>query len=63
VITAHAVVILAQPVLAGLYLSGDYDMLHLHAEVANVVTSVSYAQLLCTSVLWTLGGARWPTVA
>jgi hypothetical protein len=63
VVTFHAVVIFAQPVLAGLYLSGDYDMLHLHAEVANVVTSVGYAQLLCAIVLWTLGGARWPTVA
>jgi hypothetical protein len=63
VVTVHAVVIFAQPVLAGLYLGGVYDMLHLHAEVANVVASVGYAQLRCAIVLWTLSGARWPTAA
>jgi len=62
-VTVHAVVIFAQPVLAGGYLSGDYDMLRLHSEVANVVTYVGSGQLLCAIVLWALGGVRWPAVA
>lgn len=61
--TIHAVTIFAQPVFAGSYLTGDYDMLARHASGADVVTSFGYLQLVLAIVLWILGGPRWPTVA
>ncbi|TDD14250.1 hypothetical protein [Nonomuraea diastatica] len=59
--SAHAVAVFGQAVFAGRYLSGDYDMLGVHATVADVVTSVGLAQLACAVVLWWRGGVRWPT--
>ena len=60
--TAHTIAIFGQPVFAGSYLSGDYDMLALHATGADVVTTVALLQLLIAIVLWALGGPRWPTI-
>ena len=37
-ISAHTVAIFGQPVFAGVYLSGDYEGLRLHATGADVVT-------------------------
>ncbi|GAA0520317.1 hypothetical protein [Saccharopolyspora thermophila] len=61
VATAHAVAIFAQPVFAGVFLSGDYDMLHAHAVGADVVYSLGLVQLAAALVLWALRGARWPS--
>lgn len=61
VATAHAVAIFGQPVFAGAFLSGDYDMLHAHAVGADVTYYLCLAQLLVALVLWALRGARWPS--
>ncbi|MEV0700363.1 hypothetical protein AB0I53_20965 [Saccharopolyspora sp. NPDC050389] len=61
VATAHAVAIFGQPVFAGVFLSGNYDMLHNHAVGADVVFYLSLAQLVAAIVLWALRGARWPS--
>jgi hypothetical protein len=60
VATVHTVVILAQPVLAGRYLIGDYDMLAWHTFGADLVTYLGVAQLVSAALLWWRGGTRWP---
>ncbi|WP_020669125.1 hypothetical protein [Amycolatopsis nigrescens] len=59
-ITVHVVAIFAQPVFAGSYLVGDYDMLALHALGADLVSYLGLAQLVPTALLWRRGGPRWP---
>lgn len=58
-ISLHVVLIFGQPVFAGLYLSGDYDSLNLHALGADLVSYLSYLQLLVALVLWLVKGPRW----
>ena len=52
VVSAHAVAIFGQPVFAGVYLSGDYEGLRLHAAGADAVTSIGYLQLIAAIVVW-----------
>lgn len=61
--SAHALSVFAQPVWAGMYLSGDYDLLAAHALGANVVFCLALAQLTVAPFVWRLGGIRWPTMA
>ncbi|MDA3643745.1 hypothetical protein LZ318_12120 [Saccharopolyspora indica] len=61
VATAHAIAIFGQPVFAGVLLSGDYDMLHVHAVGADVVYYLCMAQLAAAIFLWVRGGPRWPS--
>ncbi|MET7281143.1 hypothetical protein ABZS29_23095 [Kribbella sp. NPDC005582] len=51
-VSAHTVAIFGQPVFAGVYLSGDYEGLRLHATGADVVTSLGYLQLIAAGVAW-----------
>ena len=59
-VTVHAVAIFGQPVFAGRYLIGDYDMLALHVFGADLVSYLGLAQLVPTALLWRRGGPRWP---
>lgn len=59
-VTVHTVAILAQPVFAGRYLTGDYDMLALHRFGADAVTYLAVAQIVVAALLWWRGGTRWP---
>jgi hypothetical protein len=59
-VTVHTVAIFAQPVLAGRYLIGDYDMLALHRFGADLVTYLAVAQIVLAALLWWRGGTRWP---
>ncbi|MEV0677344.1 hypothetical protein AB0I60_12580 [Actinosynnema sp. NPDC050436] len=59
-VTVHAVAVFAQPVFAGGYLTGEYDLLAWHALGADVVSYLAVAQLVPTALLWRRGGARWP---
>ncbi|MDA3624462.1 hypothetical protein OU415_03370 [Saccharopolyspora sp. WRP15-2] len=61
--SAHAIAIFGQPVFAGVLLSGDYDMLHVHAVGADVVYYLGLAQLAAALVLWARRGPRWPSAA
>ena len=57
----HAVVMLAQPVLAGRYLDGAVYAIALHRENATVVAAFDAAQLVCAVVFaWRGRGRRWP---
>ena len=59
-VTVHAVAIFGQPVFAGRYLIGDYDMLAMHTLGADLVSYVGLAQLVTSAMLWWRGGPRWP---
>lgn len=52
VVSAHVAAILAQPVFAGVYLSGDFDALGWHATGADIVTTLGYVQLVVAVVAW-----------
>lgn len=60
IVTAHTVAIFGQPVFAGSYLVGDYDMLALHAFGADLVSYLGLAQLVGAALLWWRAGTRWP---
>ncbi|HEY3556256.1 MAG TPA: hypothetical protein VGL05_02265 [Kribbella sp.] len=62
-VTAHLVVIFGQPVFAGVYLSGDFDGLRLHAVGADIVTSIGYLQVIAAVVVWVRLRQVWPFVA
>ena len=59
----HVVAIAGQPVFAGVYLSGDYDGLRLHAAGADLVTSIACAQLIVAVVVWVRLRRVWPFLA
>ncbi|WP_329000321.1 hypothetical protein OHA18_38545 [Kribbella sp. NBC_00709] len=63
VVSAHLVAIFGQPVFAGVYLSGDFDGLRLHAAGADVATSVGYLQVIAAVVVWVRLRQVWPFVA
>lgn len=58
-VTVHMLAVCIQPVLAGLYLSGDFDALALHATNASILTSLSLLQLIGAVLFWLAGRGRW----
>lgn len=62
-VSAHLVAIIGQPIFAGGYLGGDYDMLWLHRWGADTVSFLSVAQVVAALVLWLSRGPRWVFVA
>ncbi|GIG66676.1 hypothetical protein [Phytomonospora endophytica] len=60
---AHLLAIVGQPVFAGVYLSGDFDGLRLHALGADVVFYIGIAQLIAAIVVWVRLGLAWPFAA
>ncbi|MBT2440195.1 hypothetical protein J7E93_08710 [Streptomyces sp. ISL-36] len=60
VVSAHVVAIVGQPVLAGVYLSGDYDGLRWHTVGADVVTSLGYLQVIVAIAVWVRLRRIWP---
>ncbi|MDX3006321.1 hypothetical protein PWY87_31885 [Kribbella solani] len=60
VVSAHLLAIAGQPVFAGVYLSGDFDALRLHAAGANIVTSIGYLQVIVAVVVWVRLRRYWP---
>lgn len=62
-VSAHVLAIFAQPVFAGVYLSGDFDGLSWHVIGANVVTSIGFLQLIAAIVVWARARRAWPLLA
>ncbi|MEU4765728.1 hypothetical protein AB0H12_20970 [Actinosynnema sp. NPDC023794] len=52
VVSAHVVAVVAQPVFAGAYLTGDFDSLRRHAVGADVTSSIGYVQVIVAIVVW-----------
>ncbi|MGH3908431.1 MAG: hypothetical protein ACRDTE_30230 [Pseudonocardiaceae bacterium] len=50
--------VLTQPVLAGLYLSGEWDALGLHSANAVLVESLSFFLVIAALVYWLAGRGR-----
>ncbi|MET8007182.1 hypothetical protein [Nonomuraea glycinis] len=62
-VSAHMAAIAGQPVLAGVYLTGDFDGLRWHAVGADVVTFVGYLQVIAAIVVWVRLRQVWPFLA
>lgn len=59
----QAVAVVAQPVLAGMYLGGEFDALGLHATNATVLILMAMVQIVAAAaVCWPGGGRIWPLV-
>jgi hypothetical protein len=57
----HTLALVIQPVLAGVYLSGDADAMQLQSVNALVVTGLDVIQLICAIVFtWKGRGRSWP---
>ncbi|WP_181019087.1 hypothetical protein [Streptomyces roseicoloratus] len=59
-VTTHGVAVYGQPVFAGVYLSGDFDGLGMHATGADVVTSLCLVQLIVAVGVWVRLRRAWP---
>ena len=54
-LTGHLVAVLAQPVLAGRYLTGDVDAIKVHGLVGSLLSLVAMA-LIAGAIAYVLGG-------
>jgi hypothetical protein len=64
VITLHAAAAFTQAILAGRFLSGDYDMLEVHYINSQVVGALAIAQVVTGVLYWRPGGGPgWPALA
>lgn len=63
-LTAHLLAVLAQPVLAGLYLTGDVDAIGVHATVASTIAGLTTLLVGIALGYVTVGRGRlWPLPA
>jgi hypothetical protein len=60
VATAHLVAGFAQPVFAGVYLSGDFDGLAWHVIGADLVSFLGLAQVAAAVAVWIRVRRAWP---
>jgi hypothetical protein len=60
VVTVHLAGVVCQPVLAGMFLTGDVDAIALHATIANVLAVVDLL-VIAAALLYLRGGRgkRW----
>lgn len=60
----HAAVAVAQPVSAGLYLSGDLDAISLHSTLGGTLIVVGFLAMVAATLHWWPGrGPAWPSAA
>lgn len=60
----HAVVLIFQPLFAGLYLDGDLDAIGTHGTNAHIVQVVCLVQVVAAGLYaWPGGGRLWPLAA
>jgi hypothetical protein len=62
-VTAHLVAGFAQPVFAGVYLSGDFDGLSWHVIGADLVSYIGIAQIAAAVAVWIRVRRAWPFTA
>ncbi|EXG79124.1 hypothetical protein [Cryptosporangium arvum] len=62
-LTVHAVCVLAQPILAGLYLDGSYDALGAHSLNGSILPATGMVVGAAALAFWIAGGAGWPLLA
>jgi hypothetical protein len=59
----HTTLVVAQPIFAGYYLSGDADAMNLHSPIGSTIWMFSMIQFLVALIYWRAGGRLWPTGA
>jgi hypothetical protein len=63
VVTLHLADLFAQPVLAGRFMSGDYQLLGVHRDNGVSVAVIGFVQLAAALLYWRPGGGpRWPVL-
>ncbi len=63
VLTLHALGAVAQPLLAGRYLAGDFDALAVHAANAGLLILTAMSAIAAGILYWLGGrGAGWPAL-
>ena len=56
-----AALVLAQSVLAGLFVTGDVGMLSLHSATASLLAALAFLQVVAAVLVWRPGrGPAWP---
>jgi cytochrome b561 len=57
----HAVLVAAQPILAGYFLSGEVDAMSWHGSIGSSLFLIATVQLIAAILYWRPGGGRaWP---
>lgn len=64
VLFVHAVVAVAQPVSAGVYLNGEFDAIGIHGILGSALSAWVMVQLAVALLFWRPGhGPWWPAAA
>ena len=64
ILIVHAIAVVTQPLMAGLYLSGEVDAMNVHSPVGSSLWMISLLQLAVALVYWRFsGGAIYPAIA
>ena len=56
----HAVLVSAQPILAGYFLSGDVDAMNLHSPIGSTLWMLAMLQSVVALLYYLAGGRVWP---
>jgi len=57
----HAALVVAQPILAGYFLSGTVDAMNIHGAIGSTLWIAAMIQFVAAAIYW-LGGRSWPAV-
>jgi hypothetical protein len=61
VLVLHASLVVAQPILAGYFLSGEVDAIDIHGPIGSSLWMISLIQFVVAMFYWRPGGGRlWP---
>jgi hypothetical protein len=58
VLLLHAGLVVAQPILAGYFLSGDVDAMNAHGPIGSTLWMVTMIQFVAALFYWLAGGGR-----
>lgn len=63
ILVPHAALIVAQPILAGYFLSGNVDAMNIHGPIGSSVWLLALMQFVAAAIYWLGSGGRiWPTL-
>jgi hypothetical protein len=61
VLLLHAGLVVAQPILAGYFLSGEVDAMNVHSPIGSTLWMLTMIQFVVALLYWLAGGGRiWP---
>jgi hypothetical protein len=59
VLVLHTGLVVAQPILAGYFLSGESDAMAIHGPIGSTLWMISMLQFVAAVLYWRPGGGRW----